>query len=145
MTIRYIAAAFVGIVLAMALVAGIEAIGHAVYPLPAGLNFKDPAQVQAYFNGLGFGEFAFVLAAWIVSTFVGGVVAASIARTRPFLFAAFVGAVILAATIANMVLLPHPLWFSVLAVVGILLATYGAGWVAQTRQSGGAWGGGRGS
>ena len=53
--------------------------------------------------------------------------AALIAGTQPVAFAAVVGAVVLAATVANLMMLPHPTWFAFTGVAGVVVAAYIAG------------------
>jgi len=125
--VRTIVAVVVGTVVAFVLVGVIEAIGEVVYPPPAGVDFGRPDQLASYMQRLPGGALAFVLAAWIVGTFFGGLVAAWIARSRTALAAAIVGALVLAATIANFVLIPHPAWMVAAGVVGIAIAAYLAG------------------
>lgn len=119
---RNVLAVIAGLIVAFALVAGIEALGHIVYPVPAGLDFSKPEKVQEYVQGLPLGALLFVLAAWIVATFVGGLIAALIARTRPLLFSGIIGAFVLAATVANLLMISHPTWFAVAGITGIVLA-----------------------
>lgn len=131
--VRSVLAVVAGVIVAFALVAAIEAAGHAVYPVPKGLDFTDREQVRAYTQALPLGALMFVLAAWTVAAFGGGAVAALIARTRPLLHAAIVGAFVLAATLANLILIPHPLWFAVLGVVGVCAGAFAAGKLVGTR------------
>lgn len=125
--VRTIVAVVVGTVVAFVLVAGIETIGERVYPPPAGMDFSKPDQLATYIQRLPGGALAFVLAAWIVATFVGGLVAGWIDRSRAVLAAAIVGALVLAATVLNFVLIPHPAWMIAAGVLGIAFAAYLAG------------------
>ena len=43
-----------------ALVAAIEAIGHAVYPVPRGIDFTKPEEVRKYMDGLPIGAHVLV-------------------------------------------------------------------------------------
>ena len=52
---RYTVAVVAGVVAAFTLVAGIESLGHAVYPVPAGIDFSNASQVQAYVQRLPVG------------------------------------------------------------------------------------------
>lgn len=117
--IRYPLAAIAGIVTAFLFVMGIEAAGHTLYPPPAGLDVSNPAAIREYMKVIPPGALLFVLASWLVAPFAGGVVAARIAGSRPMLFAGLVGALVLAATVANLVMIPHPAWMAVAAVAGI--------------------------
>ena len=125
--LRTATAIVVGAITAFVLVGVIEAIGETVFPPPAGIDFTDRAQLATYVERLPAGALAFVLAAWIVATFVGGLVAGWIARKRAVIVAAVVGALVLAATIANVMLIPHPTWMVVAGVAGIAAAAWLAG------------------
>jgi len=127
LVVRVAIAVVVGTVVAFVLVGVIEAIGEIVYPPPMGVDLGSPEQLATYMQRLPVGALAFVLAAWIVATFLGGLVAAWIARSRPALAAAIVGALVLAATIVNFVLVPHPAWMVAAGVAGIAIAAYLAG------------------
>jgi hypothetical protein len=122
-----------GVVVAFGLVAAIEALGHVVYPVPRDVDFTQPEQVRRYVEDLPGGALAFVLAAWTLAAFGGGAVAALIARTRPVLFAGIVGAFVLAATLANLVMIPHPAWFALAGVAGIVVGAWAAGRLVSAR------------
>ena len=131
---RKILAVVLGIVTAFVLVAVIEAVGHMIYPPPPDLDPTDREALRDYVEGLPPGAFAFVLAAWGLATLMGGVLACVIAKEKPLRYATIVGAVVLAATLLNLFLIPHPLWFSIAGVGLILVMTLAAGRLgAQSR------------
>ena len=127
LVVRIVIAVAVGTVVAFVLVGVIEAIGEVVYPPPEVVDLGSPDQLATNMQRLPGGALAFVLAAWIVATFLGGLVAAWIARSRTALAAAIVGALVLAASITNFVLIPHPAWMIAAGVAGITIAAYLAG------------------
>ena len=131
--LRVATAIVAGTVVAFVLVGLIEVAGEWVYPPPAGVDFSKPDQLATYVQRLPAGALAFVLAAWIVATFVGGLVAGGIARSKAVIVAAVVGALVLAATIANVMLIPHPAWMIATGVIGIVVAAYAAGRIMQAR------------
>jgi hypothetical protein len=115
-----------GLIAAVVTVAAIEALGHAMYPPPAGLDFNDRARLTAYIETLPLPAFLFVLAAWAGGVLAGaGTVALLARKPSPFFIVIITGLVLLAA-IANMLLLPHPLWFMLTALALIPAA----GWLA---------------
>jgi len=122
-----IIAVIAGVVVAFALVAAIEWLGQQMYPTPPGLDLTRPDQAENYVRTLPIGALLLVLTAWTVATFCGGIVAAAIEKGRPRRAAAIVGVVVLVVTIANLVLIPHPLWFSIAGVVSIVVASLAAG------------------
>ena len=124
--LRRIAAVLLGVITAFVLVAVIQKLGHSVYPPPPGLSLDDPETWKAYVAELPPGPFFFVLAAWALGTLGGGFVSARIAQEKPLLYALVVGAVVMIASIAQLVAIPHPLWFTIAAIILIPAAAYAA-------------------
>ena len=122
--LKKIAAVVLGIVVAGGLVAVVESIGHTVYPVPPTVDFEDPVQLRNYVATLPPGAFLFVLTAWLAGTFGGGLVASYVSKEKPFFYATIVGAFVLVATVWNLIMIPHPLWVSITAVIGIAVTTY---------------------
>ena len=121
---KNIGAGLAGIILAVALVWVVEKVGHVVYPPPPDLNFADPEAMKAYMATLPMGALLFVAAAWFIGTLCGTCAACAIGTAKPIKFAMVVGGLMLVATIMNLVMIPHPTWFSVLGVVGVLVAAW---------------------
>jgi len=124
--IRNIIAGIVGLVIAMALIALIENVGHMVYPPPDNLDFSDPDVMLPYIATLPIGALLFVMFAWFIGTFLGTLIACNIGNAKPVIYAVVVGGVIVAATIANLIVIPHPLWFSIISIIGIAASAWGA-------------------
>ena len=117
---RKIVAVVLGVVVAVVLIIAIEALGHSVYPPPANMDITDTESMRTIIMGLPIGALLFVLAAWLVATLVGGLLACFIARETPLVYSAIVGGLVLLGTIINLVSIPHPLWFSVTSVLAII-------------------------
>lgn len=121
---KNIAAGIAGIIIAIALVWLVEMLGHSVYPPPADLDFADADAMRNYIATLPIGAFLFVGGAWFVATLVGTFAACKIGSAKPVVFAGVVGGLMLLATAANLVMIPHPLWFAVLGVAGVVVAAW---------------------
>ena len=121
---RNIGAGLAGVIISMVLVWVVEKIGHVVYPPPADLNFADPDAMRDYIETLPLGALLFVAAAWFIGTLGGTCAACAIGTAKPMIFAMVVGGLMLVATVVNLVMIPHPTWFSILGVVGILIAAW---------------------
>ena len=131
---KNIAAGIAGVVIAGAIVWLIETVGHSVYPRPPNLNFADPDAMRAYISTLPIGALLFVGGAWFVGTLCGTFAACKIGPAKPIIFAGVVGGLMLIATAANLIMIPHPLWFSILGIVGIIVAA----WLGMTLGKGSA-------
>lgn len=121
---KNIAASIVGIIVAVGLVWLVEKLGHAVYPPPADLDFANPDAMRAYMKTIPVGALLFVGAAWFIGTLVGTFVACKLRRSKPLMFAAVVGGLMLIATAANLIMIPHPIWFSILGVAGVVVGAW---------------------
>lgn len=131
--LRNVAAGAAGLLAAIALVALIENVGHTVYPPPQNLDFSDPDAMLPYIATLPIAALLFVMFAWFIGPFAGTLIACYIGNAPPRVYAVVVGSVILAATIANLILIPHPLWFSITAIIGIMLSAWAAMRLAPQR------------
>ncbi len=127
--IRKIIAIVVGLVVAIFLVWVIQRLGHSLYPPPQGLDFADPEQLKNYIQSLPVGAFLIVIAAYAVGAYTGGLTACLIARDKPLMLAAIIGAFVLAGTLLNVMTIPHPAWFTIAAVLSIIAAA----WLASLR------------
>jgi hypothetical protein len=117
-----------GAALSIATVALLEMLGHKLYPPPAGLveafAAGDKAEILALIEQLPVGAFISVLAGWFFGTLAGCMLAARIAGSNPRLAAMLVAALMLAATIANLLLIPHPLWMTLAGPALVLMAGF---------------------
>ncbi len=132
--LRFTLAVLAGLVTAVLLIAGIEFMGHRIYPPPADLDISNIEQFAAFVNELPVGALLIVIAAWLTATFIGGLVACVIAGSRPMLVAGIIGAVLLFASIGNLLMIAHPKWFSLSAFIGIVASTFLAGRVGAMWQ-----------
>lgn len=97
----------------------LEAAGHALFGT-ADLN--DLASVTP-------SMFASVLVAWIVASWFGATVATVWSKGRTVVPGLAVGIVLLAGSVSNFFIIPHPVWMIIAAVVLMPAAAYlGARW-----------------
>jgi hypothetical protein len=133
--VRGVAATVSGIVCAGLTIAGVEWLGHRLYPPPAGLKTDDVDALAAHVAQMPVGALLFVLLAWLLGVVVGGWLSATIAGRRPRLYSGVIAAVILLGAIANFATIPHPVWFMALAVLALPLAGFAAAALATRKDS----------
>ena len=129
---KNIAAGVAGVIVAGGLVWIIEMIGHSVYPVPPDVDFSDAEALRSYIAGLPLGAFAFVGGGWFLGTLAGTMAACRIGTAKPLTFAMVVGGLMLAGTAFNLAVIPHPVWFAITGVAGIIVAA----WLGMTLSSG---------
>lgn len=126
--LRAIAAGLLGILLAVLLIAGLEALSHWVFPVPAtangalanphSLGREDSARI---FAGIPLGAKVSVIVSWAIGAFAGAALALRIAAGLRWPGYVPPGFVLIAAG-ATMMAIPHPWWMVVSAVMAIPLA-----------------------
>lgn len=136
--LRLLFGSLAGILVAMLVIAGIQAVGHQWVPPPAGLAEASADRQAALLAALPLEAWLPVLLSYFLGAEVGATLAGVVSR-RPILGASIVGAVLLGATAANLMLLPHPGWFAIAAVVVVLAGSAGGGfnaWLFGRRRPG---------
>ena len=109
-TVRRILAVIAGLAVAFLVIVFVEVILHVMYPLPEGADPHDAASMKAAMASLPVGALAGVVIGWVLGSLVGSFTAAKIARSGGLLPGLGVGIILLAASVLNMVALPHPVW-----------------------------------
>jgi hypothetical protein len=123
--IRKILGVVAGVVAGGLVVFAVEAVGHAVFPPPPGLDTSDPETMKTMMQSLPVGALLCVVVAWVLGAFAGGAVAALVGRSLgPALVT---GALQLLFGIVTMVMIPHPLWMIALGIVLPLPAAWAGG------------------
>ena len=120
--LRRIGAVIVGLIVAAVLVEGAEAIVHSMHPFPPGMDQHDMAQIKKFVSTLPTDALVIVLAGWLLGTIAGTFTAVKIAGTRVPGYV--LGAILLAAGIANAIIIPQPLWFSIVSFVIYIGGTF---------------------
>jgi len=72
--------------------------------------------------------------AWFIAALGGTVTACRIGSASPMIYALVVGGLMLLGAAANLTMIPHPVWFSVMGVAGIVIAA----WLGMTIMAGSA-------
>lgn len=129
---RKILAVVLGVIAAVVVIIAIEALGHSLYPLPEGLDITDSEAMRAYVKTLPVAALLIVMAAWIIATLIGGLLACLVARETPFIYSAIIGGLVLLGTIINLMSLPHPLWFSITSVLAIIATIFITGLIGSS-------------
>ncbi len=118
-----------GLVVAFATVFAIDLAGHQIYPLPSDLNMHDPEAVGAFVQTMPPAALAVVVVAWFVGAFDGGIVAALISRRAWTVWP--IAALVAAAGVVNVLMIPHPVALQIGAVVAPLLGGFAASLLAH--------------
>ena len=109
-----------GVLVAFLIIMGAEGINAAIYPVPAGVDLSDTNAMKQYAASLPASAFLLLLAGWGLGALLGGWIAARVARRSPRAHAMIVAVLLLCGGVANMLMLPHPLWVWIAGIVAFL-------------------------
>lgn len=122
--IWFLAAAVVGAAVAAGTVMGVEYLGHQLYPPP---DTSDPAAIARYVETAPIGSLLMVLFAWGGGALMGSLAATLVIARSTIWPGVLVGAIITAAVVMNLAMIPHPQWMMIAGVgLPIPLAALGS-------------------
>ena len=135
--IRYIAGTVVGLVIAFAVIIGMEALGHTLYPPPAAIRTAmekgDYAAMKTamaqYLPRAPLMALILLPVGWVAGTFWGALAATAISRGRSIIPALIIGGFIFAVTVMNLVMIPHPAWMTLAGLAGVPAGAIVAWWL----------------
>ncbi len=128
---RKVLGAVAGIATAVLTVMLMEWLSHTVYPVPDGIDLSNTEALTTYVAAAPLSALLLLLAGYLIATFDGTFVACLIGRAPSYIYALLIGVLMLAATASNLIIIPHPTWFSVAAIVGIIASAWLAWKVAS--------------
>jgi hypothetical protein len=131
--LRNILAVFAGVIVSGIVVGVVESVGHLIWPPPPGVDVSQPEALAALMDQIPLPAKLNVVLAWWLGAFVGAGVAAHLAGSRPAVLGYVVGAIQLSGGIATLLMIPHPAWMVVSALVAAPSAAFVAVRLVQSR------------
>ncbi|MBL6998151.1 MAG: hypothetical protein ISR75_06920 [Phycisphaerales bacterium] len=130
-----IVAVIVGLIVGSAVNWGIGSLNVVFFPMPEGVPWQDTDAIIAWIKTLPQQAFILVLLAHLSQSFVGGFVAALIAKQNMMCVALVVGAISMLAGIANMLMIHAPAWLWIEMPLYLVTAYFGAKIVMNMRST----------
>jgi hypothetical protein len=133
--IKNILAVIAGIVIGSAVNMGIILISSSIIPPPEGADLTTVEGLTASMHLMEPKHFIMPFLAHAIGTFAGAILAAAIAANHKMKFALAIGGWFLLGGIANVIMLPSPVWFTVLDLVAAYIPmAYFAGKLVLKKQ-----------
>lgn len=114
----------------------VESLSSLLHPIPEGIDTKDIDQMKEFVQGLPASAFAMVLLAHALGAFCAGSVSSWVAGLKWKAGAIALGLLFTIAGIANLVMIPHPLWFGIIdTLIYLPAALAGTSIIRQHQQA----------
>jgi hypothetical protein len=110
-------AVVLALVLALALLSGVEVMSSILHPEPPGLKPDDLDAIKEHVARYPPAVLLLGGLAWGLATFLSAWLATRLGAGRHPAHGILVGSILLVAAIANMLMLPYPVWFWILNLV----------------------------
>jgi len=120
---RYFLALLSGMLVGYLVIFGIEMISVSMYPPPQNLNPMNYEDLVKMMETIPTAALLIIGLAHIAGTFTGGIVALLIAYRNKWVGYGFAG-LMLALTVFNLITIPHPFWFVIFDICGVLFAAF---------------------
>lgn len=116
--IRNVLAVIVGLIAGSAVNMGLVMVGAQIIPPPAGVDVTNVESIKASIHLFEFKHFIVPFLAHALGTLVGAYVTVIIAATYRMMLGLVIGVLFLLGGITNAFMLPSPVWFVVVDLVG---------------------------
>ena len=113
-----------GFIIASLVMMLFEYVNSFFFPLPKDLDWGDAEAVRALTASLPWTAYILVLLGWIFGSFVGGYLTARISGEMRYSASLALGIILTLAGIANIMMIGHPLLFTILSIPQFLIFTY---------------------
>jgi hypothetical protein len=113
-----------GFVVASLVMLVFEYANSILFPIPSDLDWRDPAAVRALTASLPWTAHILVIVGWMAGSFIGGWATSKLSREEAYRASFALGVILTLAGLYNVMLLGHPLAFSVIAVPMFIIFTY---------------------
>ena len=130
--IRTMFSMMLGMLVALMVMLGLEFVGSWMFPMPAG-QLPGGADLAEIIANAPAGKLVWVLAGWLLAAFCGAWVAARLARVHRTGAAIAIGLLLVLGVLLNAWMLPHPLWMTLLGVIGPVPLAWCGGRLALRR------------
>lgn len=117
---KFVLATIAGLMVAAIITFGIESLSAVIFPFPDGADPTDMEWLKNNMESIPTGAMIIVALAHFIGIVCGMVVAGIISKTS-VIPAYIVGALMLAGTVANLIMIPHPIWFMITDIIGALI------------------------
>lgn len=124
----------IGVVVGFTIVFIGDSVTHRLYPPPAGINFMDKTALDAFVASIPTYVLVIMFLFWMLSSFLGGLVAARFNRVDWKKKSIITGSILMAAALLNMIMIPHPLWMLIASVILYMPVSFLGGWMVKPKK-----------
>jgi drug/metabolite transporter (DMT)-like permease len=124
---RRVLAVIVGCMVAILVLFVGEMLSHVIYPPPSNIDLNNAEELKKLMESAPPMSLVLVLLSAFLGAFIGGIIATVLMKTSDKITALLVGAVLTILGILNLLVVPHPIWF----IIPALLVYFIGAWLGM--------------
>ena len=113
-----------GLLTAFVIMMIFEYVNSFFYPLPEGLDIRDPEAVKSFTASLPWTAYVLVFLGWVLGAFKAGCVTTYLSKENSYHLSFIVGIFLTVLGIVNNILIGHDMFFNVVALPMFIIFTY---------------------
>lgn len=121
--LRKILGIIAGVITAGVVIMIMEMISHSMYPMPEGLELTDTEALRAHIESLPMGAYLMLILGYVLGAFSGGLVSTLVSKVK-YMPAIIIGVLLSLGALANGMMMPQPVWISVVSVLVMIPFAY---------------------
>ena len=129
-----IIAVIAGVISGWVIVALGNFLSASLYPAPPNMDFTDKSALKAFIDSLPTTAFLLMVLIWAISVFAGGWITGTLAKENWQRLSIITGVVLLLANIANMFVIPQPMWMNITAILMYIPLAYLGGRMSDSKR-----------
>lgn len=133
--VRSVGAVIFGLIAAIFFIVGVESMSSILHPFPPGVDPANYDACKAHVARYPAEVLLLVVLGWGLGTLASSWLATRLGPGRHLAYGIVVGSILLVATVANMLMLPYPIWFWVLNLLVLPVCFYLGAKLGQARSS----------
>lgn len=123
-TIKFIAAVFIGLMVAFTIIILLEKVAHGKMIVPEGLDPNTPEGAAQLISQSSISALIWIVIGYLAGSFVGSMLAQLISNGTRAVTAYTTGLILLALALVNLTRVPHPLWMIISCVIAVLAGSW---------------------
>lgn len=125
----------IGLLSAFVVVMIFDYISHLMYPVPEGVDMNNPEVIKDVMKNLPAPSFIIMVFGWMIASAVGAYVCSIISKERHYVLMMVFAVCFMITTVANLIMIPHPIWVWIGGLLVILpAAIIGFRWSGKPRE-----------
>lgn len=123
--------AILSLVVAFIVIMVVQQINLLLYPLPEWVDVNNPDHLSQIMASLPLGALCMVALSYLLGSLAAGFILCKTLKRHSIKLILTLGGILTAAGIANLIAIPHPIWFAIITTITYIPAVWVGSFISQ--------------